>query len=92
MEGHKADAVFVDPPYNVAIDGHVRGERSIHHREFEMASGEMTEKEFVNFLSASFGLLRYSKLGSVHFACVWTGVTWVRFWRLATIQLSIWVN
>ena len=71
MEGHKADAVFVDPPYNVAIDGHVGGNGSIRHREFEMASGEMTEKEFINFLSASFGLLvGHSKPGSVHFACM----------------------
>lgn len=71
MEGYKADAVFVDPPYNVAIDGHVSGNGSIRHREFEMASGEMTEKEFVDFLSASFGLLvRHSKPGSVHFACM----------------------
>jgi hypothetical protein len=71
LEGRKADAVFVDPPYNVAIDGHVSGNGSIHHREFEMASGEMTEKEFVDFLSASFGLLvRHSKPGSVHFACM----------------------
>ena len=71
MEDRKADAVFVDPPYNVAIDGHVSGNGSIHHREFEMASGEMTEKEFVEFLSVSFGLLvRHSKLGSVHFACM----------------------
>jgi hypothetical protein len=71
MGGRKADAVFVDPPYNVAIHGHVSGNGSIHHREFEMASGEMTEKEFVDFLSASFGLLvRHSKPGSVHFACM----------------------
>jgi DNA modification methylase len=71
MKGLKADAVFVDPPYNVAIDGHVSGNGSIHHREFEMASGEMTEKEFVDFLRASFGLLvRHSKPGSVHFACM----------------------
>jgi DNA modification methylase len=71
MKGRKGDAVFVDPPYNVAIDGHVSGNGSIHHREFEMASGEMTEKEFVEFLSASFGLLvRHSKPGSVHFACM----------------------
>jgi DNA modification methylase len=71
MEGRKADTVFVDPPYNVPINGHVSGNGSIQHREFEMASGEMTEKEFVEFLSASFGLLiRHSKEGSVHFVCM----------------------
>jgi len=71
MKGRKADAVFVDPPYNVPIDGHVSGNGSIRHRDFEMASGELTEKEFVEFLSVSFGLLvRHSKPGSVHFACM----------------------
>jgi hypothetical protein len=55
----------------VAIDGHVSGNGSIHHREFEMASGGLTEREFVEFLSASFGLLtQNSKPGSVHFACM----------------------
>jgi len=71
MDGRQADAVFVDPPYNVAIDGHVSGNGAIHHREFEMASGEMTETEFFEFLCSSFGLLvRHSKPGSVHFACM----------------------
>jgi hypothetical protein len=69
MEGHKADAVSIDPPYNVAIDGHVSGNGSICHREFEMASGGVTEKEFVDFVSPSFGLLvGHRKPGSVHFA------------------------
>lgn len=71
MHGRKADVVFVDPPYNVAIDGHVSGNGSIRHREFEMASGEMTDGEFVQFLGTAFGLLsRHSKAGSVHFACM----------------------
>jgi DNA modification methylase len=71
MNGRKADVVFVDPPYNVAIDGHVSGNGSIQHREFQMASGEMNEEEFVRFLATSLGLLgRHSKVGSVHFVCM----------------------
>lgn len=71
MGGRKADVVFVDPPYNVAIDGHVSGNGSIQHREFQMASGEMSEEEFVRFLTTSFELLaRHSKAGSIHFACM----------------------
>lgn len=71
MAGRKADVVFVDPPYNVAIDGHVSGNGSIQHREFEMASGEMSEEEFTQFLTSGLGLLaRYSKTGSVHFVCM----------------------
>jgi DNA modification methylase len=71
MNGRKADVVFVDPPYNVAIDGHVGGNGSIHHRDFQMASGEMNEEEFIRFLATSLGLLaRHSKVGSVHFVCM----------------------
>jgi DNA modification methylase len=51
MEGEKAAAVFTDPPYNLKIDGHVGGNGRITHREFAMASGEMTEQEFTEFLT-----------------------------------------
>lgn len=67
----RAGEVFVDPPYNVAINGNVSGNGSIRHREFQMASGEMTEFEFISFLTASLKLLaRYSATGSVHFICM----------------------
>jgi len=42
MQGVNARMVFTDPPYNVQIDGHVSGKGKIRHREFAMASGEMT--------------------------------------------------
>lgn len=38
MAGAKADMIFTDPPYNVAIDGNVCGSGSVKHREFAMAS------------------------------------------------------
>jgi 16S rRNA G966 N2-methylase RsmD len=50
MGGEKAEMVFADPPYNVAIAGNVSGLGKIQHREFAMASGEMTRAEFVTFL------------------------------------------
>ncbi len=71
MKGQKAHAVFADPPYNVKIDGNVCGKGKIHHREFVMAAGEMSEPEFVDFLcSALFFLHRHSCDGSVHFICM----------------------
>ena len=42
----RAAAVFSDPPYNVAIDGHVSGLGKVRHREFVMAAGEMTPEAF----------------------------------------------
>jgi ParB-like nuclease family protein len=47
MEGDApAQLVLTDEPYNVPIAGHVTGGR---HREFAMASGEMTDAEFLAF-------------------------------------------
>lgn len=47
--------VLTDPPYNVRVRGHVRGKASPSHREFAMASGEMTRNEFVRFLRTALG-------------------------------------
>src|SRR5215468_5851208 len=67
LEGAKAEFVFTDPPYNVAIDGNVCGLGKIRHREFAMASGEMSEAEFTSFLEAVFRLLANNSIeGSVH--------------------------
>ena len=51
MPDEIAHMVFTDPPYNVPIQGHVSGKGRVQHREFPMASGEMTDREFLNFLS-----------------------------------------
>jgi DNA modification methylase len=71
MNRKTAHLVFTDPPYNVKIDGNVCGNGRVHHREFAMASGEMTEAEFTAFLDKAFGLLASnSKSNSVHFICM----------------------
>jgi DNA modification methylase len=45
-EGEAARLVLTDQPYNVPIRGNVTKAR---HREFAMASGEMSEGEFLTF-------------------------------------------
>jgi len=66
-----ADMVFTDPPYNVKIDGHVCGKGVNKHKEFAMASGEMSDNEFTAFLTQNFTLLKqFSKEGSLHFLCM----------------------
>src|SRR5829696_85114 len=60
--------VFTDPPYNVPIEGHVGGLGSIKHREFAMASGEMTAAEFIAFLRTIFkNMVAVTVNGSIHF-------------------------
>ena len=71
MDRHRAEVVFADPPYNLPIDGYVSGKGSIHHREFAMASGEMSEEQFLAFLTSALRLMtRFSKPGSVHYLCI----------------------
>lgn len=67
----KAGMVFADPPYNVRIDGHVSGLGKVQHREFAMASGEMTSDEFTSFLARVFcNLAKHSVDGAIHFQCM----------------------
>jgi 16S rRNA G966 N2-methylase RsmD len=70
LEKQKAAMAFIDPPYNVPIQGNVSGLGKIHHREFAMAHGEMSDDEFAAFLTEAFMLLvHYSVPGSIHFVC-----------------------
>jgi hypothetical protein len=55
----------------VRIDGHVSGLGKVKHREFAMASGEMTEAEFAGFLKLVFAnLVGASVDGSIHFVAM----------------------
>jgi DNA methylase/ParB-like nuclease domain len=71
MQRKKAAMVFADSPYNVPIEGNVSGLGAVHHREFAMASGEMKEAEFTEFLTKALSLhARQSAEGSLHFICM----------------------
>jgi DNA modification methylase len=71
MGEERAEMIFSDPPYNVRIGGNVSGLGAIRHREFAMASGEMSEAEFKLFLSRACSLFgRYSVDGSLHYICI----------------------
>ena len=66
-----AAMIFTDPPYNVPIDGHVSGLGKVHHREFAMASGEMTPDQFRSFLKTVFThMAAHSADGAIHFICM----------------------
>lgn len=63
------DAAFLDPPYNVRINGHANARG--RHREFAMASGEMSKTEFRAFLRDSLDpCVKVSRPGAVHFICM----------------------
>ena len=71
IDGERADLVFTDPPYNVAIDGNVCGLGSVKHREFAFASGEMSEDQFTRFLVETLGnMSRVMRDGAIAFVCM----------------------
>jgi DNA modification methylase len=71
MHGALASVVFTDPPYNLPINGHVSGKGGVRHREFAMASGEMTSAQFTRFLTRILRLLvQHSADGSLHYICM----------------------
>lgn len=68
LEDKSADVVITDPPFNVPIDGHVSGLGKVKHKEFAMASGEMSAREFTAFLSSFLACARAcSKDGAILF-------------------------
>lgn len=68
-EGNTIDAAFLDPPYNVKINGHANAKG--RHREFAMASGEMSADQFRTFLRETLGAAAsVSRDGAVHFVCM----------------------
>jgi DNA modification methylase len=71
MNGARANVVFTDPPYNVPIDGYVSGFGKQHHREFAMASGELTAAEFERWLAKVLSHLATNSIdGALQFICM----------------------
>lgn len=68
MDGHKAHMVITDPPYNVPISGHAQGLGRVKHRNFAMASGELSAPVFTRLLTDALGnACAHSTNGSIHY-------------------------
>jgi DNA modification methylase len=71
MQTETAGMAFLDPPYNVKIDGHVGGRGHIKHRDFACASGEMASGRYVDFLKKTLGLCaRHIVDGGITYVCM----------------------
>jgi DNA modification methylase len=98
LGSERAAMVFTDPPYNVPIDGHVSGLGKVRHREFVMASGEMTPETFARFLTDALRRLKAgSHPGSLAYFCMdWAHVTELldaaRSIGLDLINLCVWTK
>ena len=88
MNGELAQMVFTDPPYNVRIDGHVGNSGAVKHREFAMASGEMSVSEFTAFLRTSLPEPRPTSASTAQStSSAWTGGTWPKCSPLAKASI-----
>lgn len=68
LKGELAQMIVTDPPFNVRIQGHAMGRGRVRHREFAMASGEMSEPAFGTFLETFIRRAQtHSANGSIHF-------------------------
>ncbi|MFN3226065.1 MAG: DNA methyltransferase [Hyphomicrobiales bacterium] len=69
--------VFTDPPYNVPVQGHVGGKGKAKHREFVMASGEISDEAFEGFLATSLGFMAdATRDGGLLYVCMdWRGLS-----------------
>lgn len=52
----RVNLVLQDPPFNIKIDGFVSGNGSVKHPDFAMATGEMSDSEYTEFLGKNFAL------------------------------------
>jgi DNA modification methylase len=67
LEGSWANAIITDPPFNLRVAGLV-GKGRIKHPEFAMASGELSENEFAEFLRRFIRcVVAHSEDGSLHY-------------------------
>ena len=67
----RAQMIFTDPPWNIAIEDNVSGLGAVKHKDFAMACGEMTPTEFEAFLGASLGYAAaHSEDGALHYVCM----------------------
>src|SRR5690606_34840441 len=69
MQGDKARIVNCDPPYNLPTDFFVKdNKKKNNHKDFAMGSGEMSDDEFVKFLSLIMQASKDNSVeGSIHY-------------------------
>ncbi len=97
MGGGQAAMAFLDPPYNLPVR-HIVGRGRIKHREFAMASGELSRTAFVKFLKDTLtAVAAGSRDGAVHYVCI----DWRHIGELLeasgavygdTLNIAVWVK
>jgi len=58
LNGKTANVCFVDPPYNIPVDGFITGKGRHRHREFVQGAGELSTDEYFTLLRDSLLVLK----------------------------------
>jgi DNA modification methylase len=58
LAGRTANVCFVDPPYNIKVDGFITGKGQHRHREFVQGAGELSTDEYFALLRDSLLVLK----------------------------------
>ena len=70
LAGARANAAFLDPPYNQPPEN-IGNSGRIKHRALAGAAGQLSPTEFIAFLKATLeACARVSRSGAVHFVCM----------------------
>jgi DNA modification methylase len=86
LEGKQADLVLTDPPFNVAIEGNFSGLGRVGQANFAMASGEMSEDQFIAFLAA---FLQRTKENTKDGAVLFVFTDWQHLYGLMTASREV---
>jgi DNA modification methylase len=71
LDGRAASVCFVDPPYNIKIDGFITGKGRHRHREFVQGAGELSTDEYFALLRDSLLVLkRNSTPAALIYSCI----------------------
>lgn len=71
LDSRTADVCFVDPPYNIKVDGFITGKGRHRHREFVQGAGEMSDYDYFALLRDSFLVLKQSSSPTaLIYACI----------------------
>jgi DNA modification methylase len=71
MGSEMAEIAFLDPPYNVPLQGNAAGHGRIKYREFAHGSGELTSPQFTQFLKDALGTsARFIQDGGIVYVCM----------------------
>jgi DNA modification methylase len=93
-----AGGCFIDPPYNLKVQGVISGKGRHCHREFVQGAGELSDNEYFTLLRDAFLVVKACcKASALLYACIdWRHVTEMlvagRASDLALYQIIVWVK